>query len=134
MSVSGTGRRILRWLVVVLWMGVIYYLSAQPDLPHHPEAVLDLLIKKLGHMAEYAVLAVLAWWAWRDDHDLTSSRAFLFALGLAALYAVSDEVHQYFVPGRDPQLLDVGIDVLGSALSLYATRRTLSVTGGRRVR
>jgi VanZ family protein len=133
-SVNRIGGKALRWFLVVLWMGVIFYLSAQPDLPHHPEAALDVLIKKLGHMAEYAVLAALAWWAWRDDHDLASWRAFLLAFGVTALYAVSDEGHQYFVPGRNPQPLDVGFDVLGSVLSLLVIRRVLRVAEVRRAR
>jgi VanZ family protein len=134
MSVNRTGRRVLRWLVVVLWMGVIFYLSAQPDLPHHPEAALDLVIKKLGHMAEYAVLAALAWWAWRDDHELASWRAFVLAFGVAALYAISDETHQHFVPGRNPQPLDVGFDVVGSLLCLLVIRRVLHTGEVRRAR
>lgn len=134
MSVSRTGRRVLRWFVVVLWMGAIFCLSAQPDLPHHPEAALDALIKKLGHVTEYAVLFALAWWAWRDDHDVASWRAFLLAFGVTALYAISDEAHQYFVPGRNSQPLDVGFDVLGSVLSLFVIRRVLRVGEVRRAR
>jgi VanZ family protein len=134
MSVSRSGRRALRWFVVVLWMGAIFYLSAQPDLPHYPEAVWDLILKKLGHMAGYGILAALAWWAWRDDHELVSWRAFLLAFGVAALYAISDEAHQYFVPGRNSQPLDVGFDVLGSVLSLLAIRRVLRVGEVRRAR
>jgi len=134
MSVKRTGRRALRWLVVVLWMGAIFYLSAQPDLPHHPEAALDVVIKKLAHVTEYGVLVALAWWAWRDDHGVASWRAFLFAFGLAALYAISDEAHQYFVPGRNPQPVDVGFDVLGSALSVLLIRRVFHIAEVRRAR
>ncbi len=134
MSVKRTGRRALRWLVVVLWMGAIFYLSAQADLPHHPEAALDVVIKKLAHVTEYGVLVALAWWAWRDGHDVASWRAFLFAFGLAALYAISDEAHQYFVPGRNPQPVDVGFDVLGSALSVLLIRRVFHIAEVRRAR
>jgi VanZ family protein len=125
MNLSRTGGTVFRWLVVLLWMGLIFFLSHQPDLPHHPEAILDLIIKKSGHMAEYAVLAALAWWAFRIVGGTTSTRAFLYAFVLAALYAVSDEGHQYLVPGRNPQLLDVGFDVVGAALSLLVIRRIL---------
>lgn len=123
-----------RWLLVLLWMGVIFFLSHQPDLPHHPEAILDVIIKKLGHMAEYAVLAALAWWAWRRVGGTTSTRAFLYAFVLAVLYAASDEGHQYLVPGRNPQLLDVGFDVLGAGLSLLTIRRILPVGEVQRTR
>jgi VanZ family protein len=134
MSVNRTVRKALCWLVAVLWMGVIFYLSAQPDLPHHPEAALDVVIKKLGHVTEYGVLAALAWWALRDDRDAASWRAFLLAFGVAALYAISDETHQYFVPGRNPQPVDVGFDVAGAALSMLVIRRVLHIAELRRVR
>ena len=134
MNLSRAGKTVFRWLLVVLWMGVIFFLSHQPDLPHHPEAILDVIIKKLGHMAEYAVLAALAWWAWRRVGGTTSARAFLYAFVLAVAYAVSDEGHQYFVPGRNPQFLDVGFDVLGAGLSLLTIRRILPVGEVQRTR
>jgi VanZ family protein len=134
MSISPTGRRAIRWVLVVLWMGVIFYLSAQSDLPHYPEAALDVVIKKVGHMAEYGILAALAWWACRGDQVARPTRAFLCAFLVAALYAVSDEGHQYFVPGRNPQPLDVGFDVAGATLSLLLIRRTLRVREGRPAR
>jgi VanZ family protein len=115
----------MAWLPLVLWMGVIFYFSAQPDLPHLPEALIDLVIKKLGHMAEYAVLAALAVWALRQSASATERRAFVWALLVAGSYAVSDEMHQYFVPGRNPQPLDVGFDVLGACLGLLLLSRVL---------
>jgi VanZ family protein len=124
----------LRWFLVVLWMGVIFCLSAQPDLPHHPEAALDVVIKKLGHVTEYGVLAALAWWAWRDDHNAASWRGFLLAFGLAVLYAISDEAHQYFVPGRNPQPVDVGFDVAGAALAVLVIKRVLHIEEVRQAR
>jgi VanZ family protein len=134
MNLSPTGGTVFRWFVVFLWMGVIFFLSHQPDLPHHPEAILDLIIKKSAHMAEYAILAALAWWAFRRIAGTTSTRAFVYAFVLAALYAVSDEGHQYLVPGRNPQLLDVGFDVLGAVLSLLIIRRILPVREVQRTR
>ena len=63
MSAARIGRKAIRWLPVLLWMAAIFYLSALPDLPHHPEATMDLIIKKLAHMVAYGVLAGLALWA-----------------------------------------------------------------------
>jgi VanZ family protein len=40
------------------------------------------------------------------------------AWGLCILYAITDEYHQSFVPGRSPRGMDVGIDALGAVLGL----------------
>jgi VanZ family protein len=44
---------------------------------------------------------------WRLEHAL-------LAIALATVYAVGDEVHQRFVPGRTAAAGDVGIDALGA--------------------
>jgi len=118
MNGASAGRRAVRWLPAVLWMVVIFYLSAHPDLPHHPEAMMAVIIKKMGHVVEYGILSGLSLWALRDDSRPTSSYRFWWALAIAGLYAVSDETHQYFVRGRNPQAMDVGFDLLGACLAL----------------
>jgi len=92
-------------------MSAIYVLSAQPSLPSAPDPWWDLLVKKGAHMAGYAILMVL-WW-----RVLALRCSTRLAFGLAALlsivYAVSDEVHQLYVPGRNGSAWDVGIDACG---------------------
>lgn len=114
-------RRTFWWLAAPAWMGLIFYLSAQPDLPHAPEPWLDVVVKKAGHAALYGVLAWLYMGALRGDGP-PSDRARLLAFGLAALYAVTDEVHQSFVPGRTPSPWDVLIDGAGAALAVIGNR------------
>lgn len=112
-----------RWLAVVLWMAVIFYVSAQPDLPHHPQATADVILKKIAHVAEYGILAGLVYWAWGGLLGTQGKKAVLGALAVAAFYAVSDELHQGFVPGRDSQPLDVAFDLVGATLALLVVRR-----------
>jgi VanZ family protein len=114
-------------LPLLVWMGAIYILSAQPSLPQAPDPWWDLLLKKGAHMAAYAVLMVL-WW-----RALALRCSLRLALGLAALlsvsYAVSDEVHQLYVPGRNGSAWDVGIDACGVLVAagvLWAVHRTES--------
>jgi VanZ family protein len=99
-------------------MGAIFYLSAQSSLPQAPDPWWDTLLKKGAHMGAYAILMVL-WW--RALAQRCSARS---ALGLAALlsvlYAVSDEIHQLYVPGRNGCLWDVGIDSCGVLLAVIA--------------
>lgn len=101
--------------LAVAWMALIFALSAQPknDLPQF--GVWDGVIKKGGHLLEYAVLA----WLWQ--RALNNRRAWI-AWGVAVLYAASDELHQLFVAGRNAQLLDVGLDAIGAGLGLIIAR------------
>lgn len=96
----------------LLLMGVIYFFSAQPDLSSGL-GLIDLIGRKIIHVAEYALLCFLWWRALRTcaqaRHALVV--AFLVSVGYAAL----DEYHQTFVDGRNGSPLDVAIDSLGAA-------------------
>jgi len=97
------------WLPPLMLMAVIFYLSSLPTLPSAPGPWLDAFLKKLTHAAEYALLFVLLLRAWR--HHLSADQALRAALVTTALYAVSDEWHQAFVPGRKANRYDVLIDI-----------------------
>lgn len=114
--------RLLDWIPAVAWMGLIFVVSAQPDLPQAPGPILDSLLKKGGHVLAYAVLARLYLRALRRGEPV-SGRLRLFSLGLAVLYGISDEIHQLYVPGRDGSPVDVVIDSIGAALSMWLVRR-----------
>jgi len=102
------------WLPPVLWMGVIFILSAQPTLPEYPDSLLDLILKKSAHVMEYGLLAFLLWRALSPGRGALSRPALVTAFLVSVLYALSDEYHQTFVPGRQGRLMDVGIDCGGS--------------------
>ncbi|MER3397663.1 MAG: hypothetical protein C4315_10755 [Chloroflexota bacterium] len=106
------------WGPALLWMALIFYLSAQSQLPTVPESWLDTLLKKSAHFLVYAVLARLYLRALGFYRPLPLPAAGL-ALLLAALYAVTDEFHQAFTPGRTPRLTDWIIDCAGAAAGLF---------------
>jgi hypothetical protein len=101
------------WLPVVAWAGLIFALSSIPDLGTGLGGW-DLALRKLAHAAEYAVLGLLLQRAL--DHAWAS-----FLLGAA--YAVTDEVHQAFVPGRLGSPVDVAIDAAGVAVGVALALR-----------
>jgi VanZ family protein len=108
-------RRFSLWGPVVLWAAVIFAFSSVPSLATDL-GVWDTVLRKCAHATEYAVLAVLLFRAL--GRELPS-----FLLGLA--YAVSDELHQEFVPGRHASPFDISMDAAGLALGLlllHATR------------
>ena len=115
-------RRLWLWLPVVAWMGTIFFLSALPDLPHPSSDWLDWLLSSTAHLFLFAVLAML----WGRALGV-GRRSWLIALALTLLYALSDEFHQSFVPGRHADPWDLAFDVLGTGLGLagwiWLTRR-----------
>jgi VanZ family protein len=129
------------WLPALVWMGVIFSASSDshsaahssriiapllrwlwPELSEEAVHAVVLFVRKCGHVAEYAVLALLLWralrrpgqpgsapWRWSDAG---------LALALAALYAASDEFHQSFVPSRQGCVQDVLLDTASAGLAL----------------
>jgi VanZ family protein len=120
-----------RWLPVLIWATVIFFASANPD-PYKPlssrwiepcfsaesniSSCAELLDRVL-HISEYAILALLTARAmiWQKDVHFTS---LVIVLGLTEFYALSDEFHQLFVPGRNFQLMDLALDLLGGMIGL----------------
>jgi VanZ family protein len=101
------------WLPVVAWAAVIFALSAVPDLGTGLGGW-DLVLRKLAHATEFAILGLLLARAVRSPR---------LAVGLGVLYAVSDELHQLTVAGREGSPLDVAIDAVGVTLGVLAWQR-----------
>ncbi|MBQ8095310.1 MAG: VanZ family protein [Clostridia bacterium] len=135
------GKKQRAWLFVAVWMAVIFFFSAQPSNESSAQsgrvvaivmsavrfvfgdqaasalidAGIELIIRKMAHFTEYTILCFLMARAIR----LTCGRSIQFlALPLSSLYAMTDEFHQSFVPGRSMELRDVLIDTAGAALGL----------------
>ena len=101
------GRVAWAWAAVLVWMAVIFMLSAQPSLPLPlPFPGFD----KLAHAVTYAILALLAY---RGVAGRVGQ-----AFAITALYGVSDEIHQIFVPGRSADVNDWLADIAGAAIAL----------------
>ena len=100
------------WLPVVAWAAVIFAVSSVPSLGTGL-GLWDLVLRKLAHLTEFAVLGLLLARALPD----------LPAFAAGVVYAISDEVHQHFVDGRVGAPLDVGIDAVGVLVGLVAYRR-----------
>ncbi len=131
--------RIALWIAVVLWMAVIFSFSAESGkastetsdgvvdqvmeemfgtsdkgiIPDSVRTKITFFVRKTAHFTAFMLLGILTVSALRVD-----VKRFLpcgiVSFGICVLYAVSDEVHQLFVPGREGRLLDVGIDTAGA--------------------
>ncbi len=113
------------WLPPLAWMGLIFFLSAQPDLPQAPGPWLDTLVKKTGHAVVYGVLAWLYLRALGQYFGGVRTPTILrvVSVALAVAYALSDEYHQTFVPGRNGNMFDVTVDGAGACVAMLLDRR-----------
>ena len=91
------------------------------------EAV-DHPIRKLAHATEYAVFAMLLCGVWFDGRRKRKLSA-LFAWGTATVYAMTDEFHQLFVPGRSGQIKDVLLDSCGAAVGVLLLMLVVALIG-----
>lgn len=99
------------WLPAAVWAGVIFYLSGIPDLKSGLEY--DFFLRKLAHITEYFIFTFLLYRAFSGSFRMHPLKLFIYPAALALLYAVSDEIHQYFVMGRCCSARDVLIDSIG---------------------
>ena len=76
----------------------------------------SFVVRKTGHFGEYGILGalwILLLLSFEKIRNIKKRIIWLTAMGICLVYAVSDEIHQGFVDGRTPKVLDVGIDTLG---------------------
>ena len=134
-------QKLLPWILVILWMALIFFLSHQPAIESSelssgitkrvydiikmiaPDISLDLgsfnhIIRKLAHFTVYLILGILV--ANGLIYTRTSRiNTILLALLICILYAISDEIHQIFIPGRSGQVSDVLIDSSGGLAGIF---------------
>ena len=150
--------KILSISLVLAWMGLIFVFSARnadlstndsnlvgwfigrhfvPGFADWTEAArhefvenIDFFVRKTAHFLEYTVLGVLVGNA-VCNAKIGPLKEFVVSWLMCILYAATDEIHQYFVPGRACRLMDVAIDSAGAlvgvaifAMILTACKRT----------
>jgi VanZ family protein len=139
-------RALKPWLPVILWMGLIFFISTdlgsaghtsqiivpllkwvKPDISVETIDLFQTLIRKGGHLTEYAILALLTLRAinlsrqnQRERQSPGYFRSAAIALLIAATYAATDEFHQSFIPSRTSSIYDVLIDTTGAFVALTA--------------
>jgi len=75
-------------------------------------------------MLEYTIFGILLMLAFRSDQiGKPMRRANFQSIILGVLYGLTDEIHQYFVPGRTSSLADLGADALGILLGVWIFNR-----------
>ncbi len=105
-------------------MAAIFAFSSTPSRDLPDLGGWDFLAKKGAHACGYALLGAAYAHALSPGRRSTRIQA-VWSVGLAALYAASDEWHQSFTPGRNPAWMDVGIDTAGAAVGVFVLWRWL---------
>ncbi|PYJ75364.1 MAG: hypothetical protein DME77_09585 [Verrucomicrobia bacterium] len=127
------------WLPVLIWLCVIFVgstdvLSAEqtsrfvepflrwlkPDISSETLAQIHFFARKLGHIFEYALLAIFLWRALRSGANLRVKISILVIVVwfVCAIFAATDEFHQSFIPSRTASPNDVVIDIFGVVIGL----------------
>ena len=148
MGCSMNKNLILRWItlaLILLNMSVIFGFSAEkassskdtsrkvtetvleitiPDFSEKPETEkkqmvknTDSAIRTLAHFSEYALLGFLVF-LHLSLYKIHKIKSASFAFAGCTLYAILDEIHQTFVPGRGFQIIDILTDASGSLLGI----------------
>lgn len=125
------GKKLFNIIILILWMILIFTMSSFNAAESGEQSgmivnfinhiihvdnikLLSLIIRKLAHFTEYLILGILV-----ANVFYKCNKRLLLTIIICIIYAVSDEIHQIFVPGRSCQLLDVIIDSLGSITGIF---------------
>lgn len=137
-SSSSWRNRLWRYVPLLCWIGLIFFastgtLSASntsriigplfkwlfPAITESQLLSVHITVRKLAHLTEYAILALLAARAFIPSMNERLRRAWIVAaLALVALVALTDEYHQSFLATRTGTLWDSLIDIAGGAIAL----------------
>ena len=117
-----------RWrIALVLWMGAIFVTThipaASSDATERVFGLFNYLARKTAHLAEFAVLSCLWYASIAGNLQAWRLRIARLAWLLAALYGLSDEIHQAFVPNRSASWHDVALDAAGALIGLLILLR-----------
>lgn len=124
------------WVPLIAWLFVIFFFSTDNFSGANTAGLIQSVLKflfpfltdaqlyfwhgvcrKAGHVTEYFILGFLAWRTFRA-FAWSAARPKLFAAGFVLAVALSDELHQLFVPSRTGSLIDVGYDFAGCLIVL----------------
>src|SRR5438093_11848108 len=142
------------WLPALIWLGVIFFASTdlmsaehtsrflgpflrwlKPDVTADAIAKVQLFVRKVAHLTEYAILATLLWRAVYSGTNLKIKISTLFVTvwAVSTLITIADEIHQSLVASRTASIGDVRIDMIGAVVGLlmcrsftYSALRTLA--------
>lgn len=133
-------RLVIGWIALLFWVGLIFYMSNQPgdvsskqsglvlklfqvlgiDLNKELGELATFIVRKTAHFTEYFILYLLTINVMKYYFNIKN--AILYSLIFSILYACTDEIHQYFIPGRAMAFKDILIDSSGALTAMVITK------------
>lgn len=116
-------KNIFLWTIVVVYAVLIFLVSSieGSELDTVPPG-----LDKLLHLIEYLILSFLLYASFRASSSQIKNNTILWlSFSLAAIYGISDEIHQLFVPNRYFELIDILFDILGSFIGAFWSYKRL---------
>ena len=140
--------KIIKMILIIAWMGVVFGFSNQGGTKssstsrkvtvavvqsvsdktiEENESLIEKtekVIRKLAHYTIYTVGGFLIM-NYAYTTNLKLKEKVLYSIAFGAGYAITDELHQFFMPGRSARVFDVGIDTLGviTGIAIYVAIR-----------
>lgn len=133
-------RKLFTWAMIILWMALIFYFSHQPATKsnelssgivelidntikkispniNYNQVNLNHIIRKSAHFGVYLILGILVANGLLAT-SISKSKGIYLSLLISILYAISDEIHQIYIPGRSGQASDVLLDSAGALVGI----------------
>lgn len=118
-------KKVISVLLVIIWMIFIFVMSSSSSNQSNNQSgffvdiivnifnisnvdMVTLVVRKMAHLAEYFILGILL-----SNMFKCFDKKIYISVIMCILYAISDEIHQLYVPGRSGQFVDVVIDSVG---------------------
>ena len=125
-------KKTINVLFVLIWMIIIFIMSSFDSSESSNQSnfivniisnifnidninALSLIIRKLAHFSEYFILGILVY-----NSTQNYKKYIWLPIIICISYAISDEIHQIFVPGREGRVLDITIDSIGATIGIYS--------------
>ena len=133
-------KKVISWILLVLWLGVIFFLSSMggkssngtsykitdvivsvvdnDNKSDNTRETVNYIVRKGAHFTEYLILGVLTLNV-LNLYSISNKKKLIFGLVFCLLYAGSDEYHQMYIADRSPMLKDVLIDFSGAVIGIF---------------
>ena len=128
-------KKYISLLLVIIWMIFIFIMSSfsAGDSSNQSGFIVNIIcnlfniantelitviIRKLAHFTEYFILGILTYNCIKNYQ-----KPYYISIIICFLYAISDEIHQIFVPGRSMKITDILIDTIGAIVAIQILKK-----------